>query len=159
MNIVAYFTEDSLPVEGLSPLPTVSIWGLDGTVYANASAMTEVAGGFYTYNFSGYDYSIDYVMRSQASQLGASERYVVASNEVDSTNTQGVVKQILGLTQGNFIMSGQTYDVNGRLLTSDMYTYDSASDADTDSNRLHNYSIVAEYDANGNLIKYKVTEQ
>lgn len=159
MNLVAYFTSGGTPAEGLAPLPTISVWGLDGTPYIASSSMTEVAGGFYTFNFSGYDYTVDYVMRSYASQLDSSEQYVVASNEADSQNTQGVVKEILGLSQGNFIMSGQTYDENGRLLTSDMFTYDNSTDTDADTNRLHEYEIVADYDANGNLIKYKVTNK
>ena len=156
MNIVAYFTSGGMPAIGLTP--TVSIWDLAGTIYATASAMTEVAGGFYNYDFTTYDYNKDYVMTAYASTLPAAEQYVVATNESDSQKTQGITKEILGLSQGNFIMSGQTYDPDGRLLTSDMYTYDNATDAINDNNRLHTYNIVSTYDGNGNLTLYRVTE-
>ena len=157
MNLVAYFTNTGVPAIGLSPV--ISIWGIDGTVYATNSGMTEIAGGFYKFDFTGYDFTEDYVMRAYESSLPVGEQYVIATNENDSQNSQGVMKQILGLTQGNFIMSGQTYDDNGRLLTSEMYTYENASDTNSDINRLHEYSITAAYDDNGNLISYKVVEQ
>jgi hypothetical protein len=158
MNLLSYFTSAGVPATSLAPIPTISIWGADGTVYATASAMTEIAGGFYRFDFTTYDQNIDYVFQSYASSLATSEQYVIATNDSDSQSTQGIVKQILGLSQGNFIMSAQTYDASGRLETSDMYTYDSQADTDADTNRLHTYNIVANYDGSGNLIKYKVTE-
>ena len=158
MNLTAYFTDSSVPATGLSPLPTISVWELDGTVAVNAQSMTEIAGGFYYYNFSTYDYSKDYVMQAYASSLGVSEQYVVASNDVDSQRNQGVVKQILGMVQSNFRMENQTYDTDGRLLTADVYTYDDATDANLDTNRLHEYEVVATYDGDGNLSSYKVVD-
>ena len=156
MNIVAYFTSGGTPATGLSP--TLTIWDLAGTTYASGVAMSEVAGGFYNYDFSTYDYTKDYVMRAYESSLPTAEQYVVATNEADSMNTQGITKQILGLSQGNFVMKNQTYDANGRLLTSNMYTYENASDANSETNPLHSYYIVSTYDVNGNLTNYKVIE-
>jgi hypothetical protein len=157
MILSVYFTSGGTPSTGLSP--TISIWDVAGTVYATASAMTEIAGGFYKYDFTTYDYSVDYVFQAYESSLDTADQYVSGSNDNDSQSSQGITKEILGLSQGNFVMSGQTYDVNGRLLTSDMYTYDTAADAHTDNNRLHTYAIVSTYDVNGNLTKYKVTEE
>lgn len=157
MNITAYFTSGNTPAINLTPAPTVSVWELNGTVAVSAQTMTQIAGGFYTYNFSTYDYTKDYVMRGYASQLAPSERYVIATNEHDSQNTQGIVKQILGLVQSNFRMDNQQYDVDGRLLTANVYTYDNANDADLDINRLHEYDVAATY-VNGNLVSYVMTD-
>lgn len=156
MQLVAYFTSGGTPATGLSP--TLNIWGVDGTVYGSGLAMSEVAGGFYNYNYTGYDYTVDYVFRAYESSLPTAEQYVVATNEADSMNTQGITKQILGLSQGNFVMKNQTYDANGRLLTSNMYTYENAADANSETNPIHSYYIVSTYDVNGNLTNYKVTE-
>ena len=89
MNLTAYFTNSSVPATGKSPL--VSVWKLDGTAVISSAAMTEVAGGFYYYNFTGYDHTIDYVFQSYESSLPTAEQYVVASNEVDSQKNEGVV--------------------------------------------------------------------
>ena len=120
--------------------------------------MTEIAGGFYTYNYTGYDYTQDYVFRAEDTTLPAGERYIVASNDVDSQRNQGVTKQILGLVQGNFIMSGQTYDGSGNLTYADIFTYDNASDANADTNREFEYTLTATYDVDGNVDFYKVVK-
>lgn len=153
MYLTAYFSNNTLPAIGKNP--TISVWTMAGSQIISDAIMTEIAGGFYAYNFTGYNFEEDYVFRAQDTSLPLGEQYVIASNEVDSQRNQGVIKQILGLVQGNFIMSGQTYDSEGRLLTSDIYTYDSASDATADTNRLFEYSIEADYDVDGNLIYYK----
>ena len=60
--VTAYFTENGTPKTGLSP--TVTIWDIsDGSEDVSAAAMTEVAGGWYRYDFSGRDTSKDYVGR------------------------------------------------------------------------------------------------
>jgi hypothetical protein len=156
MYLTAFFTRNGIPALGKSP--SISGWTLDGSL-AFSSSMTEVAGGFYAYNFSTYDHTDDYVFLAEDTSLGVGERYVIASNDVDSQNNQGVVKQILGLVQGNFVMSGQTYDEDGRLLTSELYTYDTATQADNDTDRLFEYDVEADYDGDGNLIYYKVTKR
>ncbi len=159
MNISSVFTSGGTPTVGLSP--TMTIWTLDGTAVVNAQAMTEVAGGFYYYSFTGYDNTIDYVMQGYESTLPAGEQYVNGSNESDTSENiedSPILKQILGLSQTNFIMSGQTYDVSGRLLTSEMHTYPTSGDTQSDTNKEHSYKIESEYDANGNLTKYIVIE-
>lgn len=155
MNLTAYFTSGGTPAVGLSP--TISIWKLDGTLVANSSAMTEVAGGFYYYNFSTYSNAEDYVFRAYESTLPEREQYVAGTNDVDSLSSQGIIKQILGLVQGNFRMSGQTYDACGNLTYSEIYTYDTAADATTDTNRLHQYEVNATY-TSGRLTEYTVTD-
>ena len=44
--------------------PTITVWGSDATVVINALTMTEIAGGWYKYNFAEYDESKDYVIRA-----------------------------------------------------------------------------------------------
>ena len=80
MNIIAFFTQSGTPKTGLSP--TISIWKTDGTNVVNASAMTEVAGGFYVYDFSTYDENIDYCIRADGTNtLSGSDRYLYSTNE------------------------------------------------------------------------------
>lgn len=156
MYLTSFFTNNGYPATGLTP--NIFIWTLDGVNIINEESMTEIAGGFYVYDFVGYDNKQEYVFRAEDLSLPIGERYVIASNDLDSNNNQGIIKQILGLVQGNFVMSGQTYDSFGKLLTSNIYTYDTALDASLDVNRLSEYSIEANYDLDGNLIYYKTVE-
>lgn len=157
MNIVAQYMDGNTPALGLTPV--ISAHTLDGTLVVSGETMSEIANGFYYYNFTGYSNTEDYVFMAYESSLSVADRYVVASNETDSLSNQGFIQQILGLSQTNFVMSGQTYDASGRLLTSDMYTYPTSGDTQADTNRNHEYDIACEYDANGNLIKYSVIER
>ncbi len=156
MYLTAYFTSAGLPATGKSP--TITVWTLGGATVVNAQAMTEVAGGFYVYNFAGYDYTEDYVIRAYEATLAPSERYVIGSNDIDSQRSQGIMKQILGLVQSNFRMVNQSYDTSGRLLTANIYTFENATDATNGSPVLHSYYIEAEYDVDGNLSDYMVTD-
>ncbi len=159
MNISMLFTDEGNPSTGKSPV--ITIWTLDGTMVVNAQAMTEVAGGFYYYTFTAYDNSVDYVLQGYESTLPVGEQYVSGSNAADASSeieTSPILNQILGLGQSNFVMSGQTYDETGRLLTSDMYTYATPEDTVADTNREYSYTITSEYDENGNLTKYTVIE-
>lgn len=57
--VCAFFTYLRAPKTGL--LPVVTIYDQTGTLVVDAAAMTEVGGGFYKYNFTGYDESKQYV--------------------------------------------------------------------------------------------------
>lgn len=65
--IISFFTDSGVPAIGLSPLPTIDIWevttGAD-TQVITASSMTEVAGGFYKFNFTAYDETKTFAIRS-----------------------------------------------------------------------------------------------
>jgi len=72
--IFSFFRENSSPKTGLSP--TIDIWEKDGTHTVDGAAMTEIAGGFYYYDFASYDTSKDYVIRTDGGAvLSDSERY------------------------------------------------------------------------------------
>lgn len=157
MKLVCVFTTSGQPATGLSPV--IDGWTLAGTQVITAQAMTEIAGGFYYFDFSGYDFSQDYVFRGYAASLANGEEYVYLSNDADSQNGQGIIKQILGLVQGNMKTTNTTYDANGRLLTANLYTYPTQADVSAGTNVLHSYAITATYDvATGNLQTYSCKE-
>ena len=109
MNIIAYFSSNGSPVTGLSP--QIDVWEIDSTHTINAQAMTEVAGGFYMYDFSTYDEDKDYCIRADGgATLSGAERYVYSTNE-----TAGVGK-ILQIEKGNWEIKGNQmifYDADG----------------------------------------------
>jgi len=140
------------PATGLSPVISGNIF--DGTQVISGESMTEIANGFYYYDFTGYDYTEDYVFMAYESTL---DRYVYLSNDNDSQMNQGVGKQLLGLVQGNMKVVNQTYDGDGNMVTANIYSYENATDANLDQNRLHEYAITASY-TSGKLSSYKSVE-
>jgi len=99
MNIIVFFTQSGSPKTGLSPI--VNVWKVDGTQVVTDQAMTEVNGGFYTYDFSTYDDDEDYcIVADGTSTLSGSERYKFSTNE-----TAGVGK-ILQIEKGNWKIHG-----------------------------------------------------
>jgi len=117
MELLAFFTDKGTPKTGLSP--TMDVWTLDGTQVVTAQAMTEIAGGFYSYDFTTYDEDVNYVIRADGTvTLSGSDRYVYASNE-----TAGVGK-ILQIEKGNWAIVGTQmifYSADG---TTPLYTFD-----------------------------------
>ena len=85
MNILTYFTENSIPKIGLSP--TIRIRNSStGILIITDELMSEVGDGFYKYDFMGYDSSIDYAIRCDGGViLSNDERYSYAGNDVDQT--------------------------------------------------------------------------
>jgi len=83
MLLYAFFTDAGAPKTGLSA--TITVWKDDGTVSVNAQAMSEIAGGWYKYDFTTYDATNNYVIRADGSSaLTNPDRYKYASNEVDA---------------------------------------------------------------------------
>ncbi len=66
--------------------------------------------------------------------------------------------KVLGLVQSNFRLTNQVYSDDGCLLSATMSIYDNASDTNSESNPIATYSIFATYNAELELIDYKVTE-
>ncbi len=129
MELLAFFTDKGTPSTGLSP--TIDVWKLDGTQVVTAQAMTEIAGGFYKYDFTTYDEDINYVIRADGTNtLTGSDRYVYSSNE-----NAGIGK-ILQIEKGNWAIVGNQmifYDTDG---TTPIYTFDltDKSNLPTDTN-------------------------
>jgi len=117
MKITTFFTDKGTPSIGLSA--TIDIWKLDGTQIITAQAMSEIAGGFYVYDFTTYDEDVDYVIRADGSAtLTGSDRYSYSSNE-----TAGVGK-ILQIEKGNWEIKGSKmifYDIDG---TTELMSFD-----------------------------------
>ena len=116
MEIIAFFTENGTPKTGLSP--TIDIWDFAGSQVVNADAISEIAGGFYLYDFTTYDEDTNYCIRADSVILSGSERYVISTNE-----TAGVGK-ILQIEKGNWeIKSNQMifYAADG---TTPIYAFD-----------------------------------
>ena len=109
MKIIAFFSENGTPKTGLSP--TIDIWKIDGTKVINAQAMTEIAGGFYNYDFTDYDEDENYCIRADGTTaLSGNDRYVYSTNE-----TAGVGK-ILKIQKNKWEIKGNQmifYDDDG----------------------------------------------
>lgn len=99
MIISSFFTLDSIPAVGLSPLPTLLIWEVDGTsetLVIPSASMSEVGDGFYQYLFSSYVDGTQYVFRVDGGTtyaLDNAERYQAGSIEV-ATLTDAEVADI-----------------------------------------------------------------
>ena len=79
MNITVFFTANAVPSAGLSP--TISIWKINGTQEVEDAAMTEIGGGFYVYDFTGYDQGEEYCMVADGgSTLDNEDRYMHGTN-------------------------------------------------------------------------------
>ena len=113
MNLISFFTSGSKPKTGLSP--TIQGWKVDGTKVigqVTPSAMTEIAGGFYKYDFGyGYDDKIDYIFSaSGGSSLPVSERYSYATN--DACRSSSII-----------VHGDDNWGAVGGISTADVWTY------------------------------------
>lgn len=80
------------------------------------------------------------------------------SNLFDPNATTASIGEILGLSQSNFRITGQTYNADGNLISAVVSTYDNAYDAENQINPIHSYNVTAVYDGSGNLINYQSTK-
>lgn len=92
MFITAFFTNIGVPATGLSP--TIRIRRVDtGALVVTDDSMTELGDGFYKYDFTIFDATLDYVFRSDGTAtLNDGDRFVIGSNEVpiDDVNNDSV---------------------------------------------------------------------
>lgn len=162
MNLTVFFTDTGVPSTGLTP--TIDVWTSAGTQVITAATMTEVAGGFYLYDFSAYDETQDYLIRADGGvSLSDTDRYIAGTNEVGQVTSQLSVQDnnlqlILGLVQSNFRMTGQTFDGNGNLTAAVIAIYPTGTDADNQTNQIASYTVAATYGLAGQVIDYKVTD-
>ena len=126
MNIISYFSEAGVPKTGLTP--SITVRELDGTVKVNAQTMTEVAGGFYNYDFTTYDEDEDYLISVDGGNtLTNQDRYLSSTNE-----TAGI-GNILKIEKGNWKIHGNQmifYDTDG---TTELYKFNIKNKAGTPS--------------------------
>ena len=159
MLIMTYFSQDGVPKTGLSA--KIDVWDAsDNSHDVNNQAMTEIDGGFYQYEFAGYDTSKDYAIRCDGGvSLPLSERYSYSTNaeqkSVDALST--LITRILGLSQENFRMKDTTY-VSNKLTAATLVIYPTAVDAAADTNATASYTVAATYDGLGDCDSYLVTK-
>jgi hypothetical protein len=78
MNIITFFSLYGTPQTGLSPTVRIRVVSTNALVVTDA-VMTEVGDGFYKYDFSTYDKTIEYSIRCDGgTTLAGAERYPVA---------------------------------------------------------------------------------
>ena len=68
------------------------------------------------------------------------------------------LKRILGLSQENYRLTDQVYNVDGCLLSATITTYPTAPDTYAETNPIAVYEITAVYDVDAHLIDYKVVK-
>lgn len=112
----AFFTEDGVPKTGLTP--TVSIWRLSDNVQVLTNQlMSEVASGFYSYEWVAYDFNENYVIQFNAGTDDVDSRYLAATNDSFLADSQEVLAS--KLTQEfiqKLVESDQVYDESAGLL-------------------------------------------
>lgn len=150
MYIVSFFTNNGVPAIGLD-IPTIDIIEVpSGTIIVNGSNMTELSNGFYFYNFTSYDYTKDYAILCDGTNvLVDSERYVVAGNENyhedvnDVVNNNEKINRILGLIHENIYIDNTVYDENGNLISSRVRIYSSVGDVGSENGIIGTYQVIA----------------
>ena len=110
MIIMSCFTENGVPKTGLSPI--IDVWDDSGNHPVIGSAMTELAGGFYKFDYVAYDDETNYVFKAfGGTTLPIAEQYIVGSNADVLANTD--VEMILKII-------GNSWEVKNNKL----YVYD-----------------------------------
>jgi hypothetical protein len=149
MIFTVFFTNNAVPKTGLSPV--IDIWELDGTHVVNAQAMVEIAGGFYKYDFSVYDASVDYVVRADSVILTGPERYSYSSNEHKTE-----LDRILGLSHENIRIYDQDYSSEGNLLSCKVRIFSNADDCNNNIDQIGTYTMTSAYDSSKRLNLFKM---
>ncbi|MBI9086817.1 MAG: hypothetical protein JEZ11_24685 [Desulfobacterales bacterium] len=82
MYLTARFKTFGVPATGLSP--TITIYNVTtGAAVISAQPMTEIAGGFYKYDFSAYDSTAEYIFACDGgATLEDQERYLEGSTGI-----------------------------------------------------------------------------
>ena len=81
MILIAFFSDQGIPKTGLTP--TIDVWKDDATHIINAQVMTEIAGGFYKYNYVAYDETVNYCIRADGGAgLQDNDRYMLTTNDL-----------------------------------------------------------------------------
>lgn len=81
MILTKHITDQGVPATGLSPL--ISIWTVSGQKVINEQSMTEIAGGFYKFDFSNYDATVDYcILVDGGATLSNTDRYKTIEEEI-----------------------------------------------------------------------------
>lgn len=97
------------------------------------------------------------IVASDVTLLQTNMTALSASISSHRTNTETSIKYILGLSQQNFRMTDQIYDVNNNMVTATVRIYNNNSDTLNDTNPLKQYAVSSSY--TGELLtSYTMTE-
>ncbi len=122
MLITAFFTNRGTPALLLTP--TVTITEADGTPVISGAVMTETGGGWYRYDFAGYDASKDYQITGDGgATLEDGDRYVYGTNQSAVDVTRAAVAALNDLSAA---------DVRGQV-DAGLATYDPPTKAEVDA--------------------------
>ena len=121
-----------------------------GYIYTDSITISEL-GNFYVLYFSPTNYE------------NGKENLIVRDNTIDdiATDLNSIASnliKVLGLSQSNYRLTDQVYDSNGCLTSATISIYTNATDTDNETSPIAQYSIIASYNAELQLIDYKVTE-
>lgn len=114
MIISSFFTTGGIPNPGLSPLPTIDIYSVNGatsTPVLLGTPLVEASEGFYQYQFSTYDPNLDYVFLVDGGSSYAvndPERYQPGSIEVATVEASTVID--IGASAAQQVLDAQTTD-------------------------------------------------
>lgn len=139
MWISAFFNNSGTPTTGLSAIITIYKVS-DSSKVVNSTAMTEVAEGFYKYNFTTRDNTEAYTYICDSVALAGTERYAIGDIEANKFDTIDV---IVGLVHQNIYIDSTTYDNYGNLTSARLRIYSSSASVGTDNNVLATYTITA----------------
>jgi hypothetical protein len=123
----------------------------------DSGSLTHIADGVYqsSYVFSATgQYRVLYITPTQYTD----DIETILVEAISNSDIYDLCKRILGLSQENYRFTNQVYDGEGCLTSGKISIYSSVSDTDNEINPITEYAIVAVYNANKELIDYKVTE-
>ena len=117
LTITTFFTDKGVPKTGLSP--TIDVYEDDGTQVVTAQAMTEIAGGFYKFDFTDNDDSKTYVIVADGTAtLGNLDRFMASSN------IHGDLRQSLKVTKNRLKIAGNQMKIFDDDETTVIFTFD-----------------------------------
>ncbi len=155
--------------------PQVLIYDSAGTLLSTNN-MTHKATGFYYYDYtpaSADYYTLIFKVWTDAGHSVLSTTYGLLSDTLEVINNletkidtiDGIVDNILlkvintlGLSQQNYRISSPVYDANNNLTSCTIKIYPTNTDTDNDTNVINTYTLTATYNANSELLTYKVVE-
>lgn len=141
--------------------PQVLIYNSAGTLLST-NDMTHKATGFYYYDYTPVSadyYTLIFKVYTDAGHTTLSTTYGLLSDTLEVINDlEPKIKNILGLSQQNYRISSPIYDANNNLISCTIKIYPTNTDTDNDTNVINTYTLTATYNANSELLTYKVVE-
>ncbi len=113
MHVTAFFTEYGVPKTGLSPYINIRRSDTGAIVLATGN-MTDRGGGWYEYDFAGYDPTNPYSIRCDGNLETLDNRYSYGGNVIDTAeahDTFEIANEILDLLENKLVISDATSEL------------------------------------------------